>query len=172
MKPDGCPIHPFNEGLLLYLHELKHARFASLCSGADANTAYDKFEHQISQVVDKHAPIKQAYQRRKKLPCMNSNLKKAIFLKKRFFNEYKKNSNSKTWEKYRAQRNLVNKIKKKSVSTYFQERCVGGTKSDNFWKTIKPYLSKKNTSGPSKVILTENSKLKGLFTPFFKCVYI
>ena len=28
-----------------------------------------------------------------------------------------------------------------------------------FWKTIKPYLSKKNTSGPSKVILTENSKL-------------
>ena len=32
-------------------------------------------------------------------------------------------------------------------------------KSDNFWKTIKPYLSKKNTSGPSKVILTENSKL-------------
>ena len=35
MNPDGCPIHPFNtpavvEGLLLYLHELKHARFASL----------------------------------------------------------------------------------------------------------------------------------------------
>ena len=72
--------------------------------------------------------------------------------------EYK-NSNSKTWEKYRAQRNLVNKIKKKSVSTYFQKRCVGGIKSNSFWKTIKPYLSKKNTSGPSKVILTENSKL-------------
>ena len=35
MNPDGCPIHPFNtpavfEGLLLYLHELKHAGFASL----------------------------------------------------------------------------------------------------------------------------------------------
>ena len=34
MNPDVCPIHPFNalrsEGLLLYLHELKHARFASL----------------------------------------------------------------------------------------------------------------------------------------------
>ena len=42
---------------------------------------------------------------------------------------------------------------------YFQERCVGGTRSDNFWKTIKPWLSKKNTSGPNKVILTENSKL-------------
>ena len=28
----------------------------------------------------------------------------------------------------------------------------------NFKKNIKPYLSKKNTSGPSKVILTEYSK--------------
>ena len=45
----------------------------------------------------------------------------------------KKNSNSKTWEKYRAQRNLVNKIQKKSVSTYFQARCVGDTKSDIFF---------------------------------------
>ena len=100
-------------------------------AGADANIAYDKFEHQISQVVDKHAPIKQAYQRRLKLSCMNSNLKKASFLKKKFLMN-KKNSNSKTWEKYRAQRNLVNKIQKKSVSTYFQARCVGGTKSDIF----------------------------------------
>ena len=57
--------------------------------GADANTAYDKFEHQISQVVDKHAPIKQAYQGRMKLSCMNSNLK-SNFLKKEVFNEYKK----------------------------------------------------------------------------------
>ena len=53
-------------------------------AGADAITAYDKFEHQISQVVDKHAPSKQAYQRRMKLPCMNSNLKKAFFIKRRF----------------------------------------------------------------------------------------
>ena len=65
-----------------------------------------------------------------------------------------KNRNIKTWEKYMDQRNLVNKLKKKSVSTYFQERCVGGTKSDNFLKTIKPFLSKKSTSGPSKVILS------------------
>ena len=53
-----------------------------------------------------------------------------------------------------AQKNLVNKIKRNLPG-----RCVGGTKSDNFRKTIKSYISKKNTSGPSKVILTENSKI-------------
>ena len=80
-----------------------------------------------------------------------------FIFKKEVFNEYKKIVIVKLG-KYRAQRNLVNKIKKKSVSIYLQDRCVDGTKSDNFWKTIKPYLSKKNTSGPITVILTEKSK--------------
>ena len=55
-------------------------------AGADINAINDHFEHQISQVVDKHAQIK----RRKKLPCMNGNLKKAILSKKKFVNEYQK----------------------------------------------------------------------------------
>ena len=42
-------------------------------------TANLKFESQVSQVVDKHAPLKQVYQKRKKPPCMISTLKKAIF---------------------------------------------------------------------------------------------
>ena len=60
---------------------------------------------------------------------------------------------------YRVQRNFVTKLKKKSTNTYFQDRCVGGPKSDNFWKTIKPYLSKKNVNSNSKIILSENNKL-------------
>ena len=44
----------------------------------DANAAYKLSESQISQVVNKHATINHAYLRRKKLPCMNSALKKAI----------------------------------------------------------------------------------------------
>ena len=127
---------------------------------ADASSAYDQFEHQISQVVDRHAQIKRAYQRRKKRPCMNSSLKKKdFFAKKKFFNEYQKNRNSKTWKQYGAQRNLVKKLKKKSINTYFQERCIGGAKSENFWKIIKSYLSKKSTTSLSKVVLSENNKL-------------
>ena len=67
---------------------------------------------------------------------MNSNLKKAFFAEKRSFNEYQKNRNSKTWETYRAQRNVVNKLKKKSINTYFQERCIGGAKSETFGKLL------------------------------------
>ena len=42
--------------------------------------------------------------------------------------------------------------REQSINTYFQERCVGGCKSANFWTTIKPYLSKQSNQGQSKII--------------------
>ena len=110
----------FNQDQFLFDLQGIDFSYAQAADG-DANAAYELFESQISQVVDKHAPLKQAYQRRKKLPCMNSTLKKAIFLKKKFFKEYEFNRNNKTWEKYRVQRNFVNKLKKKSINTYFKK---------------------------------------------------
>ena len=49
----------------------------------------------------------------------------------------------KTWDKYRRQRNLVTKLKKKSMNNYFLERCTSGCKNSNFWSTMKPFFSKK-----------------------------
>ena len=143
-----------------FLSDLQRIDFSfDQSAESDANTVYEQFETKLSNVVNKHIPIKQAYQRKKKLPCMNSALKKAIFLKKKLFKQYENSRNQKSWEKYRIQRNLVTKLKKKSTNTYFQERCLGGSKSENFWKTIKPYLSKKNVNSNTKIILSENNKL-------------
>ena len=50
-------------------------------------------------------------------------------------------------EKFRKQRKFVTKLKRKSMKTYFLERCSGGTKSGDFWETIKPFFSKKGSSG-------------------------
>ena len=61
--------------------------------------------------------------------------------------------------KYRQSRNLVNKLKKQSIKKYFQDRCIGGCKSSNFWNTIKPYLSKKSRNSQNKIILNENDKV-------------
>jgi hypothetical protein len=52
--------------------------------------------------------------------------------------------------------NLVTKLKKRSVRTYFLERCIGGHKANNFWHTVKPFLSKKSTGGQQKIVLMEN----------------
>ena len=39
----------------------------------------------------------------------------------------------------------------------FQERCVGGSKSSDFWSTIKPYLPKMANQGKSTFILNEDN---------------
>ena len=45
------------------------------------------------------------------------------------------------------------------MSTYFLERCAGGSKSSDIWKTIKPYMSNKSISKNNKIILIENGNL-------------
>ena len=72
------------------------------------------------------------------------------------FEKYKTN---KTWEAYRKQRNLVTKLKRKSINTYFQERYTGGQKSKHFYTTVKPFLSKKSTGSQQKIVLVENDKI-------------
>ena len=54
---------------------------------------------------------------------------------------------------------LVTKIKKKSVKTYFYERCIGGPKSKDFWPTIKPFITNKGSNFSNDVILNENDNI-------------
>jgi hypothetical protein len=42
-------------------------------------------------------------------------------------------------------------LKRKSIKTYFLERCSGGTKTTDFWNTVKPFFSKKCKSGDQQI---------------------
>lgn len=45
------------------------------------------------------------------------------------------------------------------MKVYFLERCSGGSKSCEFWKTVKPFFSKKGNYGEQKIVLFENEKI-------------
>ena len=55
-------------------------------------------------------------------------------------------------------RNLKTKVKRDSISVYFQERCGDGPKSKDFWPTIKPFLSQKSTKKSDEPILLKDSE--------------
>jgi orotidine-5'-phosphate decarboxylase len=120
---------------------------------------YNDFETKVSQVIDHHAPIKYRYPRKNSVPYMNRELRKAIYKKQMLRSKFEKYKTNKTWEAYRKQRNLVTKLKRKSINTYFQERCTGGQKSKHFYTTVKPFLSKKSTGSQQKIVLVENDKI-------------
>jgi hypothetical protein len=76
-----------------------------------------------------------------------------------YHNKFLKHKTDKNWETYRKQRNLVTKLKKTSIKTYFFERTAGGQKSSTFYPTIKPFLSNKGMKSNNSIILCENDKI-------------
>ncbi len=70
-------------------------------------------------VLDQHAPLKKRKQCKQPAPFMNQELRKAVYKKRQLYNRFNKQKSGNNWELYRQQRNLVNKIKKKYIKTYF-----------------------------------------------------
>ena len=90
---------------------------------------------------------------------MNQGLRRTVYRKQMLYSQFTKCQSNKNWKKFRKQRNFVTKLKRKSMKTYFLERCSGGTKSGDFWKTIKPFFSKKGSSGEQTIVLNEFDKI-------------
>ena len=94
---------------------------------------------------------------------MNKELRGAICKKKMYYNKFLQNQSDANWEVhvYRKQWNLVTKIKKNSIKTYFYERTAGGPKSSTFYSTIKnkPFLSNNGIKSNNNIILFENEQI-------------
>ena len=99
----------------------------------DVNEMYETFTSIISEVTDKYAPLKKKKCLSKPVPYMNKFLKQAVYKKRMLFNKYQNHRSSSNWEKFRQQRNLVTKLKRKSINRYFIERCVGGCKAKDIF---------------------------------------
>ena len=113
----------------------------------------------IRDVLDQHAPLKTKTVRPFQPPFMNNILRKSIMNKARLRNRYKRTKSPIAWEQYRQQRNKTTKLRRKSIRQYFEERCTGGPKDGNFYKTIKPFLSAKYRINSNMMISTGDTLL-------------
>ena len=96
----------------------------------DVNWAYTRM---ITDVIDRHAPLKRKRRRAEEAPYMNSTYRKAIRLKTKLRSEFFKMKTPTNWELYRKQRNLCTSMRRQAVKTYFLERCERGPKNTDFW---------------------------------------
>lgn len=141
-----------------FLLDLENYDF-NISSFENVNEAYKNFSEQFLKVADKHAPFKERKILAQQVPYMNKDLKRAIYRKRMLYNKYQRIRTDKNWDLYRQQRNYVTKLKKKSMNTYFIERCAGGPKSSDFWPTVKPFLTNKAGKCQKETIISENNKL-------------
>ena len=144
-----------------FIQDLDNAKFDDqiINDNKDIHKTYETFESSFLDVVNKHIPLKKRKSTQHPAPYMNQELRHAIFKKKMLFNKYNKIRSRDNWDKYRTQRNLVNKIKRKSIREYFIERCVGGPKQKDFWPTIKPFITNKGSYFENNIILTDDDRI-------------
>ena len=79
--------------------------------------------------------------------------------KRRLYRLFKNVPSKVNWDNFRKQRNLCTDIRRRSIKHYFQERCIGGSKNDEFWKTIRPFVSNKGCNSDVDLMVEEGDKI-------------
>lgn len=110
-------------------------------------------------ITNKHAPIKTKFLKKPSAPFINSALRKAILKRNMLYNKYAKNKTSQNWNAYKKMRNFCVSLRRKSIRHYFQEKCGEEAQNNDFWKTVKPFLSNKNAGSQEPITLLNNNKL-------------
>ena len=131
-----------------------------LNSNPCSNENYNNFQNILSEVLDRHAPIKKKYLRANNSPFMTKQLRKMIMSRSRCKNRYFRNKTIENWERYRKLRNDCVKLTKKVKREYFENLDINSVKDNKtFWKTVKPFFTDKNNKSGKKIILVDNNEI-------------
>ena len=131
----------------------------------DPNAIFDSFHSKLSEVIDKHAPIKKLTKKEIKFslkPWITPGIKKSIEMKNTLFKKYLKNKSPYYCTKYKYYRNKLNKVlnasKKMYYNNYFTQNSL---QIKNIWKGIRELISHKAIvrNIPSKLILPDNTEI-------------
>ncbi len=112
----------------------------------------------LRNVVEDHAPIKPRIIIHNQVSYMNSALRKAINVRNMLKRKYDRCSTTERWEKYRIQRNLAVKLRKRSKIQYL-EKISKGKDTKVFWENVKPLMLNKKTGNDANLSLIENEEV-------------
>ena len=113
----------------------------TLSQNNDVNAMFDNFYSKISQVINKHVPLKKLTKNEIKFnskPWITPGLKVSIRKKNRLFKKYCLNKNSYSALKYKKYRNKLNKLLALSKKSYYQNYFKNNTSNvKKIWSGIR-----------------------------------
>ena len=124
----------------------------------DIDDSYWLWNELTMQIVNSHAPIKYKTIKGKRVPYMNGELRKAINVRNMLKRKFDKYKNTENWIKYRNHRNLVTRLRKKSMNNYLHNKCSNttGRNGKEFWDIMKPLISNKCINKNDNLIIETN----------------
>jgi len=134
---------------------------------------YSILQECLVTTINKHAPKIKIKVVGKELPRISKELRKAILKRNMCRNKFFKRRCNTTFVEYRKWRNKVNDIKRKENRLFFKDKCTGGPKNVNFWKTVKPYFNKQGNVKQNimlyegNTIRTDTTQICEIFNDYF-----
>ena len=129
-----------------------------LCLSNLQNGDFDGFKYIVNNLLDSHAPMKEKYIRRNQAPFMNKSVRKAIMVRTKLPNKFRKGNSLINELEHKKQRNFCTTLIKKTKRKFYNNLNVNKiTDNKSFWKTIKPSFTEK-TLKDEKIILTERKQ--------------
>ena len=125
----------------------------------DVDDSYWFFNSLTMQIVDDHAPVKTKIIKGKRIPYMNSELRKSTNVKNMLKRKYDKCKNKTNWLRFRTQRNIVTNMRKKSMRIFMQNKCNVTKGGGGFWEAVKPLISHKSVKKNDNIILLNNDDI-------------
>lgn len=141
-----------------YLKDLACAPFSTAVIFDDVDDQMWFHNKLLNIVINDHAPKKKRFIKKRQLPYMNGDLRRAINVKGMLRRKFNRVPSNEIRERYRRQRNYVTKLKRESLRIYLDEKCSGKKQPGQFWKTIKPFLGRDSRT-TSEINLCENDNV-------------
>ena len=131
----------------------------------DASSLFDTFYSKLSDIVDKHIPVKQLSTKDIKQlskPWITKGLKISINMKNKLYKKYLKNRSSYYHDKFKRYRNKLNHLIKISKTDYYNKYFTSNKSNlKKTWKGIKEIIGFKNGNSnlPSKILTAQNTEI-------------
>ena len=124
-----------------YLRTLNIELYAANLDSIDSvHDAFEKFEEVLQNTANKFAPLKKASRREKKnsqKPWLTRELLNKIKTKNKLFKQLHKKFDKDNFEKYKKQRNVLNREIKSAKETYYKDLIDDSNRnSSSLWKIL------------------------------------
>ena len=141
-----------------FLNELSKLDFDILFEN-DENEKYDILTEKLDSLLNDHAPLKTKVVRGNDQPFVTKELRSAIMKRSRLRTKYNKWKSRENYIAYRQAKRKCDKLTVAAKSMYFKKATEHGVMTNKqFWKVMKPMLTKKGIISSDVIILEENGK--------------
>lgn len=145
---------------------------------ADVNTVFQNFYLCISELINKHAPLRKLTRKEIKSlskPWVTPGIKASIRLKEKFYKRFLETRNIYFLTKYKFYRNKITQLLKVSKQNYYHNYFIANSKNiKKTWAGIKELITLKPNgfNSPSKIVvgnnvITDSKAIASAFNKYF-----